>query len=627
MIHRFVPVFPLIFMGVMFDVLIIPARAAYCQVMRPDTIIITDRTAASCVDSTFRRIIDTSAARTAGDFAALSEQRWNSFPPLPLNGGYTNAAVWASAVVMDLSDVNQYWILTLDYALLDEIEMYIQDRSGIRLYGKCGRITGKKWPTLPDSRPAFILPKIKKTPFRLFLRIKTSDVCAVSIRIQDLWSFSKASASTKMLFGLYFGCLALIALLNGALYFWARFSSCLWYTLYVISFALFQVFSCGLWDNSNKPIWLMLTAVPFFAGASILCGSGFTIDFLSLRKNKNLPSLIPFLFITFACIGIVIMLASVAQQGRFAAIATSLVAPCFVVICPVTGLLLIKTFGRMAIFFTVAASALALGTVLNALRNFGVFPDNLLTVHGTLFGSIIEFVLLAAALVDRIASIEQEKMDAREKAQVADRLASESRFRALQAQINPHFLFNTLNMLSEYIAIMPSKAEKLVIELSKFFRYTLIASKRRIVPLSEELEIVRTYLSIEKERFGKRLEFDMRVEGDPSRIGVLGLLIQPIVENSIKYGVSPLPEGARIDILCAVSEQWVSIRIKDSGRGFGSVSLNGGGTGVGISSVKERLSLMFGENGTITCSNDNGALVEIIFPRREYHDIQSNHSR
>lgn len=150
---------------------------------------------------------------------------------------------------------------------------------------------------------------------------------------------------------------------------------------------------------------------------------------------------------------------------------------------------------------------------------------------------------------------------------------------------------------AEYIAVEPGKAENIVIKLSKLFRYTLTTSERNMVPLSEELDMVSTYLSIEKERFGKRLEYGITTKGDPSNVGIPGLLIQTIVENCIKHGISPLPEGGRITIVCTISEYRVSIYVQDTGTGFGNTSSTKG-TGHGINNFKERLQLMFGEKGS-----------------------------
>ena len=153
---------------------------------------------------------------------------------------------------------------------------------------------------------------------------------------------------------------------------------------------------------------------------------------------------------------------------------------------------------------------------MNAGRNFGLFPDTIIASHGILFSSGIEVTIIAVALIDRIASIENEKAMAREKALLSERLATESRLRALQAQINPHFLFNTLNTIAEMTSVDPGKAERLVTRLSRLFRNTLSASVNKNVLLSEELEMIRTYLEIEKDRFGDRLNY--AVAGTPNRL-------------------------------------------------------------------------------------------------------------
>jgi signal transduction histidine kinase len=162
--------------------------------------------------------------------------------------------------------------------------------------------------------------------------------------------------------------------------------------------------------------------------------------------------------------------------------------------------------------------------------------------------------------------------------------------RALQAQVNPHFLFNTLNSIAALIGENPAAAEDLTTRLADVFRYALTASRRDHVRLGDELEFVRTWLSIERVRFGALLRVVERIEEGLEDISVPALLLQPLVENAVRYAVGAREGGGEVRIEAARAGDALRLVVADDGPGFEP----GGaphGTGVGLESVRERLRL------------------------------------
>ena len=177
-------------------------------------------------------------------------------------------------------------------------------------------------------------------------------------------------------------------------------------------------------------------------------------------------------------------------------------------------------------------------------------------------------------------------------------------------QIHPHFLFNTLNSIAALIAENPGKAEATVEKLSELFRYTLQSSASTTVKLSDELDIVRSYLEIEKVRFGDRLEYDMKVDDALLEMPIPGLVIQTLVENSIKHGIAPQVYGGRILIDARQSHGKCVITVSDSGRGFGKND----GSGFGLKSIRERLRLLYGERARIEILHNDATQVVMTIP-------------
>lgn len=190
-------------------------------------------------------------------------------------------------------------------------------------------------------------------------------------------------------------------------------------------------------------------------------------------------------------------------------------------------------------------------------------------------------------------------------------LACRMELRALQAQINPHFLFNTLNTIAHFIRTDPMEARSLLREFAAFYRRTL-ESGDELITLERELEYLSSYLSLERARFGERLQVSQDIDPDALGVAVPAFILQPLVENSIQHGMPG--EGAihiRVQAECA--DAAVNVRVVDDGRGIGEESLPlvlepgfGKGMGIALKNVDERLKGYFGPDGGLTIESKKG---------------------
>ncbi len=238
-----------------------------------------------------------------------------------------------------------------------------------------------------------------------------------------------------------------------------------------------------------------------------------------------------------------------------------------------------------------------------------------------------EDAALLASLADGLAFL-IENLRLREKRLLQEQRerelllnANRSELKALRAQINPHFLFNALNTIAALIPRQPDRAEETVEELAEVFRYTLRRSEREWVQLDEELEAVRSYLHIEQARFGDGLRFQIETVGDTANARIPAMMIQTLVENSVKHGIAPLSTPGFVEVRVDVSQPQLQIEVRDNGRGFeSSVMTNQSRSrnGYGLHNVEERLQRYFGEKGRLTISRDalrNMTLVHIEMPQ------------
>jgi two-component sensor histidine kinase len=175
--------------------------------------------------------------------------------------------------------------------------------------------------------------------------------------------------------------------------------------------------------------------------------------------------------------------------------------------------------------------------------------------------------------------------------------AQEAQVRALRYQINPHFLFNTLNAIAALIRDAPDRAEEMVVRLSDFFRRSLAVNPMKDVTLAEEVELQRLYLEIERTRFPDRLRFDVELGEGSAEARVPALLLQPLVENAVKHGVARTEESTSIRIRAHVEGSFVEIVVENDARVLGS---NSNGEKVGLRNVTDRLRSRFGDEASLT---------------------------
>ena len=202
----------------------------------------------------------------------------------------------------------------------------------------------------------------------------------------------------------------------------------------------------------------------------------------------------------------------------------------------------------------------------------------------------------------------------RERAQTIERGAAEARLKLLQAQIEPHFLFNTLANLHTLIASDPARAQRMLEHLNDYLRATLGAARRDSGTLGEEFELLRGYLEVLKIRMGARLSYGLSIPGELESFKIPPMLLQPLVENAIKHGLEPKVEGGRVDVSVLGKNDFVEIRISDSGLGMGNSATKG--SGVGLAHVRERLAAVYGPTASLAIAGDGGgATVTVRIPR------------
>jgi two-component system LytT family sensor kinase len=240
--------------------------------------------------------------------------------------------------------------------------------------------------------------------------------------------------------------------------------------------------------------------------------------------------------------------------------------------------------------------------------------------------SLREIALHAGRRLDDLDREEERMESIRLESRLSQQLA-QAELRALRAQINPHFLFNSLNTIAALIASDPDKAETITVRLAGIFRYVLLHADRPFSSLDEEVSFLRTYLDIEQVRFGERLQVEFDVEASVVHAAVPSLILQPLVENAIKHGVAPKVGVSRILVQAKRRGGLIVLSVEDDGMGLDTRRDRdkASGTGVGLQNIRERLQTMYGSTASLSVTNieSGGSRAMLEIPVGEQRDADS----
>jgi two-component system, LytTR family, sensor kinase len=189
---------------------------------------------------------------------------------------------------------------------------------------------------------------------------------------------------------------------------------------------------------------------------------------------------------------------------------------------------------------------------------------------------------------------------------------AEAETAALRAQLQPHFLFNILNAISAVVPEDPVMAQRLIARLGDLLRLSIEQHRAQQSSLAEELEFTDVYLAIEEVRLGKRLRIERRIAPEALDVSVPSLLLQPLVENAVRHGLSPLVEGGTLTIEAVLDESSLHLTVADNGKGS-----EGADDGIGLGNTRARLRQLYGDRQSLSLATapGKGFRVTVVVPR------------
>jgi sensor histidine kinase YesM len=240
-----------------------------------------------------------------------------------------------------------------------------------------------------------------------------------------------------------------------------------------------------------------------------------------------------------------------------------------------------------------------LGAIFVSEEGYQTYLTSSLFLRG-LVGVILYLVLVLIYYLVSYARSLRERAQAEEKLRT---LVKESELNMLKSQINPHFLFNSLNSISSLIVTNPDEAREMIVRLSDFLRYSLKHRENEYVSIEEEIGRMNDYLSVERIRFGDKLKYELHVSEKYKKLKVPTMIMQPLIENAIKHGVYESLEPVSVEFNCDIKDGFLKLELKND---FDPETPSKPGTGVGLQNVSERIQLAYDGQGRVNRSVKDG---------------------
>ena len=203
--------------------------------------------------------------------------------------------------------------------------------------------------------------------------------------------------------------------------------------------------------------------------------------------------------------------------------------------------------------------------------------------------------------------------DYQEAADTLSALQKEQELATLKSQINPHFLFNTLNSISAMVSTNAEETRTMIAQLADMLRYIIEGFKIDLVPLKAELHFVKDYVNLESKRMGDRLTTEFQVDQSLATFPIPPMILQPLVENAIKHGISPLEDGGRVTVQIQKSKDTIVFRVSDTGVGLSSADPLSAASGIGLKNIDTRLRRIYGDSAGLEISSPKSSGCEVTF--------------
>lgn len=534
------------------------------------------------------------------------------------NLGITPHNIWVKIEIQN-SSKEQDLILAVNNSLLNEITLYVNENGKYSFERKLGEAQIFSDREYDDPNYLFDI-NVSQGINIVYLKIRSWENIQLPIQIGTIKKTFESKKNNDFIIGVYSGIMLIMIFYNLFIYLSIKDYNYLYYVIYIITILITQLNIKGyafqfLWRESNIFAVYSFVVMACLVGVSSMI---FVINFLKIKDFYPKQHLVFLVFVLLYFCGFMMVFFN-PLLGQKIINFTALILSLFFLLL---GILISTKKYKPAKYFLVAWSVFLIGIVIYIFKDLNILPYNIYTNNMMLVGSALETVLLSFALADRINTLKREKLEVLETNQqliinqnvVLEQKVKERtfeieqqkqiieeqrvkevrylRYKALTAQMNPHFIFNSLNSIRSFVLNNePLRADGFLTRFARLMRSMLDNSRQDFCLLTAEIEAITNYLELEQLRFEHKFSYSINIDENIELYDtkIPSFLIQPYIENAVLHGVSNRIDG-KITISFKEDDANIVCVIEDNGVGRGVKTASKPYKSVGMSITKERLS-------------------------------------
>lgn len=537
---------------------------------------------------------DTTRQKTMCDFEKHHTFKKISETDLDFTNQNLTSAYWLHFYVVNhTSDLTDFIIEMYDYDI-NEVDMYIKNSNGNYIEKKSGLDFPFNTRDFAHKNICFKLPIPLKDTTEVFMRLYSNSTNVFEPVIKTHEQFYAYSLKEYIFLGVFYGFMVLIISYNFISFLILRIKHYLYYVIYATGMLIYLMSKNGtgfqyLWPHfpivNNHIEALSLTT-------SIIFLLLFTMDFLKIKKDQS------GLYKLFQLIILIEIIAILIHSIYPSTLLWTLLNILFIQVCFWVGFSKYKNGLRNAMWFVFSFVFLNLFFLIYWLEYMNWLPSFIFTVYALNIGVIFQFIFLSISITESIKYSEREKQETSLELIRTTEKNKSMRLIELKKQMNPHFIFNALNSILE--RILTDKKEEAVdflMRFSKLVRNALNYSDQIFISLTDEIEFIENYLSLEQKRLGNSFSYTIEVDAEikPDECEFPSFIIQPFIENAIWHGLMPKEGDKKVQIKIYHHDNMLHVQVIDNGIGRPPVSVQNKiekHESKGISLVHERLSLI-----------------------------------
>lgn len=456
--------------------------------------------------------------------------------------------------------------------------------------------------------PTYKLIGKEKNNFPIYLKLRSQFTQNYRITFLSEKEFDEVRRGYILFYGLIFGTLLGLIIQSFVVYIGLKQKHSLYFILYILSMMIYQGNLCGIYNSffPDSSYYIMENTIVFSLLGMTTIIMFFREFFNTKVRYSRLDPVLNWILIAIVITGLL----SLSGQHKIANMSAHIISNLGSLVLLLLAYMSYRNGEERAKLFLWGWIFMVFGLIISVFRHMGFISNNIMTIH-------IIFITIAIQALLMSTNIIREYKVAEEDAQSYE-------FAFLHAQIKPHFLYNSLNVISSLCRINPEKAREMILDLSDYMRYLFDTSKdNKIITLSQELECVKAYVRIEQSRFVDKLDVEYLI-GNKKDFRIPSLTIQPIVENAIVHGIRKKKEMGKIIIMVEEEEEFYNILVSDNGIGIEENKVENllkdnweKGSSIGINNVNNRLIKYYGQGINIESSIGKGTVVSFKIPREE----------